>query len=261
MGTQNDMCILIDDREDQYLTDHLARFGLQVSTVRLDFADLVIESCDGRLIGYERKKLTDLIACMQDRRLAGFQLQGMRGLYDRVEIIVEGLWKPGENDSIEIASNGRWVTLYHRGSGISYRQVDSFLYSQYELAGVPYWRTGSTAETASLYASRYHWWQKDYDLHKSHDSLFSNDPTAQKRGSVTVFNGAPNPVVLMAAQIPGIDAKAWDVGKWFNSPAEMILADVSDWRKVEWTDRKGNVKHFGKEMAKQIVDWLQGYVK
>jgi ERCC4-type nuclease len=251
--------ILIDDREDPGLTDHLARFGLPISTVRLEYGDLAIQSSEGLLIGYERKRLTDLIACMQDRRLSGHQLKGMWGLYDRVELIVEGIWKPGDTDAIEIMNgHGGWTTLFHRGSGISYRQVDSYLYSQYECGGVPCWRTGSLAETAHLYASRFHWWQKDYQLHKSHDVLFCNEPSAQRRGACTLHQGAANAVTMMAAQVPGIDSKAWDIGKHFRSPADMCLADEREWRRVEWTDRKGNVKHFGKETARRIVDWLRG---
>jgi ERCC4-type nuclease len=202
--------------------------------------------------------LTDLIASMQDRRLSGHQLRGMWSCYDRVELIVEGIWRAGQNDEIEVATNGKWITLYHRGSGISYRQVDSYLYSQYTCGGVPCWRTNSTQETAHLYVSRWHWWQKDYELHKSHDVLFTNEPSAQKRGAVVLMQGDPNPVTVMAAQIPGIDAKAWDVGKHFASPAAMVMADEREWRRVEWTDRKGNVKHFGKDSAAAIVKWLRG---
>ena len=252
------MPILIDDREDGQLVAQVQRFGLPLSVCRLDYGDAAIQSVDGLLIGYERKRLTDLISSMQDRRLSGRQLAGMRRTYDRIELVIEGLWRPNENDSIEVATARGWQPLFHRGSGISYRQVDSYLYSQCEIGGVAIWRTGSTAETAHLYVSRYHWWQKPYELHKSHDVIFSNDPSAQRRGAVTVFNGEPSPVVLMAAQIPGIDAKAWDVGRYFDSPTEMICADESDWRQVPWTDRAGNVKHFGKESAKGIVKWLRG---
>jgi hypothetical protein len=252
------MSMLLDDRETPGLADCLARFGLPVSTVRLEFGDLAIQTCDGRLVGYERKHLTDLIACMQDRRLAGHQLRGMWGLYDRVELVIEGPWRPGENGEIEVLYGGRWTTLYHRGAGISYRQLDSYLYSQYECGGVPCWRTGTMNETAHLYASRFHWWQKDYELHRSHDVIFSNNPSAQQRGAVTVHQGEPNPVTLWAAQIPGLDSKAWDIGKYFGSPREMANATAADWTGVPWTDRKGKIKHLGKETAKKIDAWLAG---
>ena len=253
------MSMLLDDREDSLLLTHLESFGLPVTVARLDFGDLVIESIDGRLIGYERKKLGDLINSMKDRRLSGRQLKGMREAYERVELVVEGIWRAGDNDCIEVPANGRgWQPLFHRGSGISYRQVDSYLYSQYECGNVGVWRTGSTAETARLYASRWHWWQKDYTLHKSHDVIFSNDPAAQRRGAVTIHQGEPNPVTLVAAQCPGLDAKSWDVGKYFTSVQQMCNATEQEWRRVTWTDRKGNVKRFGRETARQVSEWLKG---
>jgi ERCC4-type nuclease len=252
--------ILVDSREDNLLLEHLSRFGLPIMVCKLDFGDIAIESADGRLIGYERKRLPDLISSMTDRRLSGHQLRGMYSLYDRVELIVEGVWRAGDSGEIEIPNgrSGGWQTLYHQRSGISYRQVDSYLYSQCEMGGVRSWRTGSTSETANLIASRFHWWQKDYELHKSHDVLFTNNPTAQKRGAMILQQGAPNAVTLMAAQMPGIDAKSWDIGKHFDSPTAMCLATEAEWRRVPWTDRKGNVKHFGPGTAKEIVKWLRG---
>ena len=106
----------------------------------------------------------------------------MYSLYDRVELVVEGVWRPGEGGEIMVPNGrtGTWTTYYnHSRSGISFRQVDSYLYSQYECGGVAVWRTGSVQETAHLYASRWHWWQKQYHLHKSHDVLFANEPSAQ----------------------------------------------------------------------------------
>lgn len=254
------MSLIVDDREDPSLVSHLERFGLPLAVARLDYGDIAIRSCDGRLIGYERKRLTDLINSMKDRRLSGLQLKGMYGLYDRIELIVESIWRVGDGGAIEVPNGrgGSWQPLYHLRSGISYRQIDSYLYSQYELCGVPCWRTGTTSETAALIASRWHWWQKDYVMHKSHDVIYTNNPSAQRRGAVTVSHGAPDPVTLMAAQIPGIDAKAWDVSKYFASPEQMCLADVAEWCRVPWTDRKGNVRHFSRESATNIVKWLRG---
>jgi hypothetical protein len=95
-------------------------------------------------------------------------------------------------------------------------------------------------------------------LHKSHDVLFANEPSAQRRGAVTLHQGAPNIVTLMAAQLPGVDAKSWDIGKHFANVYDMVNATVAEWRRVEWTDRSGSVKHFSKETAQNIVRSLRG---
>ena len=259
--------MLIDDREDTLLLTHVNRFGIPYSVLRLEFGDCAMECpSTGWLIGYERKKLSDLIACMQDRRLAGFQLRNMRQLYDRVNLVVEGIFRPGDNDCIEILQmNKSWQPYYHRGSGgtagISYRQLQSYLLSQQELGAVSIWRTFSTQETAHLYVSHYHWWQKDYHLHSSHEGLFSNNPAAQKRGAVLVHQGNPNEITQVAAQIPGVDSIAWDIGKHFHSVQEMATASVADWRAVTYTDRAGNVKQFGKKRAEDIRAWFLGHGK
>jgi hypothetical protein len=185
----------------------------------------------------------------------------MYSLYDRVELVVEGVWRPGEGGEIMVPNGrtGTWTTYYnHARSGISFRQVDSYLYSLQECGGVYVWRTGSVQETAHLYASRWHWWRKAYHLHKSHDVLFANEPSAQRRGAVTLHQGAPNLVTLLAAQLPGLDATAWDVGKHFKSAFDMVNASESEWRSVIWTDRSGNQKRFGKERVREIMKNLRG---
>jgi hypothetical protein len=253
------MSILIDDREDTDLIARLLQLNVPVSVVRLEFGDVAIQSSTGLLIGYERKRVSDLVNSMQDRRLAGHQLKGMRDTYDRVELIVEGNYLPGAGGVIEVPNGGnQWKPLLYGPKSIDYRQIDSYLYSQYEMGGVGVWRTRNLNETAYMIASRWSWWQKDYELHKSHDVIYSNNPTVQKRGAVHVHHGAPNPVTLWAAQIPGLDSKAWDVGKHFTSPYHMATATPEEWSSLWWEDRKGNRKRFGRSTAGAIVDWIQG---
>ena len=249
------MSIIIDDREDPSILKQLQRYGVPVSVSRLDYGDCAIQACDGRLIGFERKRLTDLITSMTNRRLSGHQIHGMMQTYDRVELIVESLWRPQPNtDKIEVWSGKGWITLFNpkNREAINFRQIDSYLYSLTEMSGVRVWKTASLTETASLYASRWHWWQKDYELHRSHDVIYTNTPASP------MCPRDPNPVTLVAAQIPGIDAKAWDLGEQFKSPRDLCNATESDWRHCHWTDRKGNVKRFGPDTAKQIVDWTWG---
>ena len=81
--------ILIDDREDRRLLNELARFtDIPVNSIRLEFGDATWTGSGpgGKTIqiGFEHKRLTDLIACIKDRRLAGSQLVGMYRMYDRV---------------------------------------------------------------------------------------------------------------------------------------------------------------------------------
>lgn len=267
--------IVIDDRESNQLVTELSRFDIPIHVIRLEHGDACWSGSGPSgpiLVGIEHKRLTDLIACLKDRRLVGSQLVGMWRSYDRVEIVVEGIYRPSNTGMIEIMqTNGMgshgWQPLYFKREGITYAQVDGFLQSLSECGDVRIWRTGSVIETAHLYASRYHWWQKPYHTHDSHRQIYSNDPEAQRQGKVVLHQGSPSSVCLVAAQFPGIDAKAWSIAEQYASIYELITghpmeewefkAAVARWMRTHWTDSGGNIKRFGRKTATEIVEWIR----
>jgi hypothetical protein len=264
--------IIIDDRENAGIAAELSRFDIPVHTIRLDHGDACWTGSgpDGSdlLVGFEHKRLTDLIACIKDRRLTGSQLTGMWRTYDRVEIVVEGIWRPSPAGAIEVLGRGGWGPLYFKGAGIVWAQVDGYLQSLSECGDVRIWRTGCMAETAHLYASRYRWWRKPYHLHDSHRQIYSTDPAEQRQGRMVVHQGDPSPVCQVAAQFPGIDAKAWSVAEQFKSIYELVTghameewefrAAVARWQRTTWTDSSGKEKRFGRKTATEIVKWMNG---
>lgn len=254
--------IIIDDREDARLPIELRRFDVPIHSLRLDAGDACwtgFGPSGNILIGFEHKRLTDLIDCIKDRRFSGSQLIGMRRTYDRIELVIEGLWRPSASGVIECPNGGQtWHPLYFKSEAITYAQVDGYLQTLSECGDVRIWRTGSLIETAHVYISRYRWWQKPYGQHHAHDQIYSIDPAAQRQGRMIVHHGAPPPVVIHAAQIPGIDSKAWDVGEQFASVEEMASADVERWHCTTWTDSAGKTKRFGRGTAQKIVNYLRG---
>ena len=263
--------VLLDDREDSRIAAELARFDIPVHILRLDHGDACWTGSgpDGDLlVGFEHKRLTDLIACIKDRRLTGSQLTGMWKTYDRVEIVVEGIYRPSPAGAIEVLNGHGWTPLFFRQEGISWAQVDGYLQSLSECGDVRIWRTSSVQETAHLYASRYRWWQKQYRLHDSHRQIYSPDPAAQRKGKMVVHQGDPSPVCQVAAQLPGIDAKAWSVAEQFASVYELVTGHameewefksaVARWQRTHWTDSSGKDKRFGRKTATEIVKWIKG---
>ena len=184
---------------------------------------------------------------MQNRRLSGHQLRGMWSLYDYSYLVVEGLWRPHESGCIETFSSGRWKPIYHLRESVLYRQVDSYLSSLELRGGVIVCRTGSTEETAALYASRYKGWQKPWNKHHAHDEIYAPGPEQQRRGKARLMSREPGLMEKIAAQLPGIDRKAWDVGCHFSSIREMILATETEWRKIPG---------IGKTTARNLVEAL-----
>jgi len=275
--------LLIDDREDARLFQELSRFTIPVHSLRLESVNAQGQNVshgdamfaghgpDGQVqIGFERKKLDDLVQCLKDRRLSR-QLRDMRETceYDRIYVVVEGLWKPSQNGMIEVMNGGgMWRAMYARdGSGITYEQIDGFLQSIAE-SGVQVVRTATTQETAAFYVSRYRWWQKPYNQHSSMDGIYSTDPENQKRGRMVVHRGPPNPVCQTVAQWPGLDSKSWSVGEQYGSVFELVAGhpmseceykeSVDRWMRTTWTDSAGKVKRFGKKVSQEIVNYLRG---
>lgn len=258
--------ILVDDREESRLMMALSAFDIPATQIRLDSGDCYFTgngppSTTPYQIGFERKKLDDLINCMKDRRLSGAQLRSMWAVYDKVYLVVEGLWKPSPGGSIQVATGGGWRDMYHRGAGVSYRQVDAYLSSLAECGGVEILHSFSTDHTAQIYVSRYHWWQKPYNQHRSHDQIYQPDPTLQRRGRAVLHTGTPSLAVLWAAAIPGMDSKAWDVGRQFDSAYDLATAGVDRWRQVTWTANTVNgqaERRIGKKAAADIVAAVHG---
>lgn len=60
-------------------------------------------------IGVERKTLGDLGSSLLMNRLFGTQLPRMIEEYDRIWLIVEGIFRPGGDDAIEVWRGGEWV--------------------------------------------------------------------------------------------------------------------------------------------------------
>jgi ERCC4-type nuclease len=228
--------LLIDDREDSHITTYLSAYDVPFDRIRLEYGDCMFEGSGPHgqaLIGFERKRLSDLIASMQDRRLSGHQLRGMWETFDYCYLVVEGKWQPGPGGSIEVLGRRGWEPLYFKGSGISWRQVDSYL-STLEMKGhLVVCRTGDAKETAALYVSRWHWWQKSWGDHHAHDEIYAGGPSKHLegpgRGVMPVVQGY-GLIAKVAAQLPGVDRRAFELERQFKSVREMCNASEREWQ-------------------------------
>lgn len=246
--------ILIDDREDPCIVRYLSSHGVSAETTRLEFGDASWEgSGPGNrpvLVGLERKNIGDVVKSMTDRRLSGHQLRGMWSTFDYCYLVIEDVWRPSPEGHIEVFRGTGWRPLAINGKGITYRQLDSFLSSLEIRGNLIVARTGTAKETAALYASRYYWWNKPFDSHHAHDTIYSPGPeTAKRRGKASPISRAPGLVEKLAAQLPGIDRLAWAVGRKFKTPEEMFLATKAEWM---------SIPGIGEGIARQAMESLHG---
>jgi ERCC4-type nuclease len=242
------VCLILDDREESGLARALSVYDLSVSVARLEFGDCVFEGKGPSgpvMVAFERKHLTDLVTSMTDRRLSGHQMRGMSELYDYRYLVIEDNWRPSSSGGIEVWRGRSFIPLYSHRAGVNYRQIDSYIASLELRWGVIVCRTAFLAETAALYASRYMGWQKKWSDHHAHDVIYCPPPTPQtRRGKPFIATREPGLVELVAAQLPGIDRRAWAVGARFSTVAEMVLATEKEWCEIDG---------IGAITAKQVV--------
>src|ERR1044071_4618368 len=100
------MILRIDDRIGSVeLAPLFQSYGIKPIVCRLEFGDLDFVGRGpqgGCAIVVERKRINDLVSSIQSKRLSGHQTPGMARSYDYAYLIVEGIWRPAENDQLEI---------------------------------------------------------------------------------------------------------------------------------------------------------------
>lgn len=236
-------------------------FGIQVQTATLPYGDLAFEGNgpSGRCsIVIERKRIEDLIASMQSRRLSGHQLPGMAETYDYCYLIVEGMWRPDQDGCVQTGW-GRLDGSVHWGGGwiypkgkkpMHYRAIDNYLSTLELQAGVIVRRTLTADETVFVAVDLYHWWNdKQWSEHSAHVAVYA--PADPKLGPGRRIHLAMREVSLCekwAMQLPGIDAKARQVAQHFHSAQAMANAGVSDWIAIQG---------IGPVTAKKVVREIQ----
>lgn len=249
----------IDSRELQSL---IQRQGVSCDRSSLDFADACFEGQgpDGLvLVGIERKRLSDILKCIDDGRLAGHQLVGMRPMYRFRFLLIEGVWRPSKDGLLleeHVKQDGRVYWGPERPQGrVMYHKLRRYLFSV-AMSGVIVIYTRDITHTAYDIVELYHWFQKRWRDHKSmlemhrgyawqyqtrHTDELMMIPTMERK---------PPLVRRWAAELNGIGVKlSEDAQRVFKTPRELADADESDWM---------NVPGVGMKMAKEIVGEILG---
>lgn len=193
-------------------------------------------------VGIEVKALGDAAASIRSGRFAGHQLPGLVANYDKVYVVLEGMYRPGTEGELETYKKGQWVTGEWGRTAWMYNELDGWINSINIIAGVTVKRTMSRKETAAVIYGLYHWWtSKSYEKHRSHVGFDeSGRPTLIKPGLVR----------RVAAELPLIGwDRSSDVAMKFPSVLAMVLADEKDWM---------SIKGIGKIIARKVIAAIRG---
>lgn len=288
------MTLFVDRREDQKaygapaLSPYLRRYITPASdvdnTTELDSGD-VLHSCmlpNGRIgtVAYEIKHVGDVLACMQDGRLAGEdgQLDRMQRAYDIRWLIIEDRIEPDPDsgvlmkkigsikvggrrkgrrggrsrvritDSLVVAEKGRWVpALYGSKQHVLYSTLMKHVAISCFHYGCMLWRTSSREETAIFLASQYEMWQKEYKLHKSIRTF--NAAEQSKRPMLMPPDRKLRTKIANAFDNVGYE-RAREIAQHFSSPDEMVHAMA--------TMQLPKIAGVGKVLTQDLSDWASG---
>lgn len=257
------MSILVDPAVGSFeLQTYIRQQGIACDKQHLDAADACFEGngpAGQVLIGVERKKMREVLDCIDSGRLAGFQLPKMRRMYAFRFVIVEGVWRPSPKGLLlqeHIREDGHvWWSDQVQNGRVMYHKLRRYLFSL-TMAGAHVLCTRDIAHTAFDICELYHWFQKRWRDHTSMEGLYSGYawdtqvkhsedlvmiPTIDKRPSLTR---------MWAAGLDGIGVKkSADAERVFRTPIALATADETEWATVPGVSLK---------MATKIVQQIQG---
>ena len=194
------------------------------------------------MVGVERKRIGDFINSMCTGRLSGRQLIGMLNSYHHVYLVIEGMFRANPKTGVlETWRRGGW-DVYHAGRRtFMARDIWVFMNTLAVVCGVKCYHCSTPTDTVYYLVALHHWWNKEYDKHKSHLMPSS-------AGHVRLFKQTV--LRRTAAQLDGVGmerAKALDEA--FGSVAELVAATEEELMAVEGV---------GKKLAKGIREQLRG---
>lgn len=219
--------------------------GIHCETEHLHSADAMFEGYgpEGWMsVGVERKRIDDLLQCIDDGRFTGGQRIKMRQTYRFSFVILEGYWKPDVKTGLLLQGHAKADgTLYwssdrpHGGKRVHYSKLRRYLYSM-SLAGMVVCYSRDIAQTAFDITELYHYFQKPWDEHTAMLQMaqgYNLQHPWDSLASLPTLDDHPSLVREWAAKLPGVGVKlSQDAERVFRTPLALATGDETDWLKV-----------------------------
>ena len=194
------------------------------------------------MIGIERKRIGDLINSMCSGRLGGHQLIGMLNSYHFSYLVIEGQVRANPQSGLmEVYRHGRWGVYAAGRRRFMMRDIWCFLNTIEIVCGVHCYYCPEETDTVQYIMALHHWWDKEYEMHKSH--LRPNDENRVQLSKQTV-------VRRVAGQLEGI---GWDrakaIGERYEYVSELMEATPEELMEIDG---------IGKVLANSIIEQLRG---
>lgn len=228
------------------------------TVAEMPFGDFAFPGCgpDGSTVsvGFERKRLRDMLQSMRSGRFTSHQLPGMCHTYSPAYLLIEGQYSSGPQgilqEYVAFANRKRPdlemgrirdVALGHSGQAFMYAELDKFLMTIELKTPMKIRRTTSPHETAAFLWDAWHWWQKPWEQHQAHEGMAKDQTPSFRKHSL---------LRRWAAELPQIlDVRSKAVANMFDTPLAMANATLEQWMSIDG---------IGPKMAKVIWRAIRG---
>lgn len=225
----------------------IQQIGVPAELSDLAFGDAAFEGKgpEGTIaVGIERKTLHDLLNCIDDARLSGHQLVGMKRMYQVRVVLIEGHWRPHDPDGwlMEGFNSGTsWGHCRYRSQRTLYSKLYRYLISL-SLSGTIVTYSRDLWGTCYNIAEWYHYFQKPFDRHTALQEI--------QRVQIPTMNFRPSLTRLWAHDLPDVGLKLSELAeRHFKTPIRLAQADERDWMRIPG---------IGVKIAQRIVRQIWG---
>lgn len=221
--------------------------GVKCDAVPLQFGDAAFEGNgdDGTIgIGVERKRLHDMLNCIDDSRYSAHQRVGMAKMYRKSILMLEGHWKAREDGILMEGFDGgtKWTPCKYRSQSVMYSKLYRYLLS-IALSGVIITYTRDINHTAFNICEIFHYFQKQW---RNHTSLLE----VQKL-NIPALSGKPTLTRRWASDLEGVGVKfSIEAERMFKTPINLAHSDETEWLRIP-----GIGVRTAQDIVKEINGW------
>lgn len=228
------------------LLPYIQSLKVKAEKAPLSFGDAAFEGFGPKgtiAVGIERKRLSDILNCVDDARFAGHQRVGMSQMYQFSILVIEGVWKPDTATGylMECVQTLTWKPYRYRSQMVRYSKLFRYLLS-IQLSGIPVIITRDIEHTAYNIVECYHYFQKKWEDHTSQLEI--------QKVAIPTLNGRPSLAMKWANALDGVGVKSGqDAAALFKTGIKLAQADEMEWMKI---------KGIGVQTAQSIVRQIWG---
>lgn len=215
--------------DQQTLKNYIKRIGVDAETSSLPYGDAQFEGRgpDGSIyIGVERKKLHDMLNCIDDARYNA-QRMGMKQMYQVSFLLIEGHWKPHDPQGLLMEGfhgGTAWAPFRGRAGRTLYSKLYRYLLSV-SLSGVHVIYSRDLWHSAFNICEVFHYFQKPFHQHTSLLEM--------QKFAIPTLNSRPSLVRRWAADLTNVGLKTSELAeRHFRKPITLANADETEWLKI-----------------------------